>query len=138
LKKKKRRPGPAGHQPTEQLRSQIESLAGLGIRREDIARLFQISENTLRKHYRAEIVRGSVMANANVAKSLYRKAVGSGPLSVSTGIFWMKTRGGWRDVNPYPNKQVPVTRPASARAWERAPRSGTRKGAPPRRAKARR
>jgi hypothetical protein len=138
LKKKKRRPGPSGHQPTERLRSQVESLAGLGVRRADIAKLIEVSENTLRKHYRAELLRGSVMANANVAKSLYRKANGSGQGSVTAGIFWLKCRAGWRDVIPYTNDQIPVTLAAPQRPWERTPQRGRRKGAPPRRARAKR
>lgn len=36
------------------------------------------------------------MWGAKVAESLFRKAIGEGPQSVTAAIFWLKTCGGWR------------------------------------------
>lgn len=37
-------------------------------------------------------------ANAKVAEFLFRKATTEGPQCVTAAIFWMKTRGGWREA----------------------------------------
>lgn len=97
---RRRKPGPEGHLPTPKTRQQVETLAGLGIRRQDIATVMCISENTLRRHYRTELVRGSVKANAKVSESLFKRATGNSNGAVTAQIFWMKCRAGWRDVNP--------------------------------------
>jgi hypothetical protein len=90
--------------PTEEQRRLVKSLSAYGITHEQIAQQVGIrSAKTLRKHFREELDRGAVEANANVAKTLYRLAT-SGTSPVST-IFWLKTRAGWKEV----------------RAWEPAP-----------------
>jgi len=33
-----------------------------------------------------------------VAESLFRKATGEGSQSVTAAIFWLKTKGGWREM----------------------------------------
>jgi hypothetical protein len=40
-----------------------------------------------------------VKANACVAESLYRKAVGEGREAVTAAIFWLKTRAGWKETS---------------------------------------
>ena len=56
-----------------------------------------IDPKTLRRHYRNELDVGHVKAIAKVAESLFRKAMGDGSQSVTACIFWLKTRGGWRE-----------------------------------------
>ncbi len=34
-----------------------------------------------------------------MAESLYRKAIGEGPQSVTAAIFWLKTRAHWKEVS---------------------------------------
>ena len=53
--------------------------------------------NTLRKHYRDELDTGHVKANSRIAESLYRKAMGDGPQSVTACIVWLKTRAQWKE-----------------------------------------
>jgi len=72
-------------------------MAGFGIREEDIARVFEISMGTLRKHYRTELDNGHILCNFNVAHSLYNKCLGDGSQAVTACIFWCKTRLHWRD-----------------------------------------
>jgi len=52
----------------------------------------------LRKHYREELDTGHIKATAKVAESLFRKATTDGAQSVTAAIFWLKTRGGWRET----------------------------------------
>jgi hypothetical protein len=56
-----------------------------------------IDAKTLRKHYREELDTGQIKATAKVAESLFRKATTDGSQSVTAAIFWLKTRGGWRE-----------------------------------------
>jgi hypothetical protein len=73
-------------------------MAAYGVREDAIARVVGIDPKTLRKHYRDELDTGQVKATAKVAESLFRKATGEGPQSVTAAIFWLKTRGGWRET----------------------------------------
>jgi hypothetical protein len=78
-------------------RRQVEAMAAYGVQEIAIARVLAIDPKTLRKHYRDELDTGQVKATARVAESLFRKATGEGPQSVTAAIFWLKTRGGWRE-----------------------------------------
>ena len=73
-------------------------MAGYGIPEADIATVLEIDPKTLRKHYREELDTGQIKATAKVAESLFRKATGDGSQSVTAAIFWLKTRGGWRET----------------------------------------
>lgn len=79
-------------------RRQVEAMAGYGVPEESIARVVGIDPKTLRKHYREELDTGQIKATAKVAESLFRKATGEGSQSVTAAIFWLKTRGGWRET----------------------------------------
>lgn len=94
------------HEPTPQLRGQVEAMTGYGIKAEDIARSLGICHVTLRKYYREELDNGAVKANAKVAESLFKKATGDGSQSVTAAIFWAKTRMGWKEtlVNEHTGK----------------------------------
>ena len=73
-------------------------MCGVGIPADDIARSIGISADTLRKYYREELDNGTTKANAAVAQSLYKKALGEGTGAVAAAIFWLKTRAGWRET----------------------------------------
>ena len=73
-------------------------MAGYGVPELSIARVVGIDAKTLRKHYREELDTGQIKATAKVAESLFRKATTDGPQSVTAAIFWLKTRGGWREA----------------------------------------
>jgi len=79
-------------------RRQVEALAGYGIPEADIACVLAIDPKTLRKHYRDELDKGHIKANAAVAGFLYRKATTEGPQCVTAAIFWLKTRGQWKEA----------------------------------------
>jgi hypothetical protein len=40
----------------------------------------------------------SIEATAKVAEFLFRKATTEGSQAVTAAIFWLKTRGGWRET----------------------------------------
>jgi hypothetical protein len=90
--------GRRAHKADPFQRRQVEAMAAYGVREDAIARVVGIDPKTLRKHYRDELDTGQVKATAKVAESLFRKATGEGPQSVTAAIFWLKTRGGWRET----------------------------------------
>lgn len=90
--------GRPAYKPTEEARKQVETLAGFGVPQADIARTVGINQDTLRKYYRAELDNGETKANAAVAQSLYKKALGDKASSVTAAIFWLKTRAGWKET----------------------------------------
>jgi hypothetical protein len=90
--------GRRSHKPDPFHRRQVETMAGYGVPQEGIARVLAVDPKTLRKHYREELDTGHFKATAKVAESLFRKATGDGSQSVTAAIFWLKTRGGWRET----------------------------------------
>jgi hypothetical protein len=91
--------GRCAHKPDPASRRQVEAMAGFGVPEPDLARVLGIDPKTLRKHYREELGVGHVKANARIAESLYRKAMGDGHQSVTAAIFWLKTRAGWKETS---------------------------------------
>ena len=90
--------GRRAHKPDDFHRRQVEAMAGYGVPESDIARVLTIDPKTLRKHYREELDTGHIKATAKVAESLFRKATSDGSQSVTAAIFWLKTRGQWREA----------------------------------------
>ena len=89
-------PKPA-HKPTSESRELVGRLASIGIPQDKIADVIGVSAPTLRAHYRAELDGAALRANAAVAGNLFKMATGDGPRAVTAAIFWMKTRGGWKE-----------------------------------------
>jgi hypothetical protein len=84
--------------PTEEQRRMVKSMSAYGVRQEDIGKVVGLrSPKTLRKHFREELTQGSINAVARVGQTLYQMAT-SGKHVVAT-IFFLKSRGGWRDVS---------------------------------------
>ncbi len=78
------------HVPTPETRQQVEELSGIaGWRHAEIAEHIGVSEKTLRKHYKAELRRGTVVAVQQVAQSLFDKAMSG---DVTAAIFFLKRR----------------------------------------------
>jgi predicted transcriptional regulator len=86
------------HRPDPVTRRQVEAMAAYGVPEADVARVLGIDPKTLRKHYREELDTGSIKANSRIAESLYKKATGEGPQSVTACIFWLKTRARWKET----------------------------------------
>ena len=94
------------HQPTDQFRRQVKTMAGFGIHQDEIANLLDIAAKTLRLHYRRELDTGATEANVRVANSLYTMAVQD--KIPSAAIFWLKVRAGWTEPPVVQNTTVIV------------------------------
>jgi len=82
------------HEPTDILRQTVSLHAAVGTPQSDIARLLEVDEKTLRKHYRNELDLGAIKANAKGGGALYNKAIAG---DTTAAIWWSKTRMGWKD-----------------------------------------
>lgn len=85
--------GRPSHQPTDETRERVKTLAGYGIPHDDIARLIGVSDVTMRKHYRAELDVGHAAASAEVIGALYKNVMRG---DTTAAIWWTKVRCGWR------------------------------------------
>ncbi len=94
----KKKAGRPAYSPSQYDRQQVEQMAALGIRKEDIAIVLGIHRNTLTRHYTDELARAGVQANAVIAKTLFNMAR-SGK-NVAATIFWLKCQGKWRETDP--------------------------------------
>lgn len=81
------------------LASRVEALAGYGLPAADIACVLAVDEEHLHAHYGHQLQSGAIKANARVAESLYRKALGDGREGVTAAIFWLKTRARWKETS---------------------------------------
>jgi DNA-binding XRE family transcriptional regulator len=91
------KPGRRPHEPSEATRKQARALAAYGVPQDEIGKVIGVSKPTLEKHYREELDRAALEANAKVAESLFRKATGEGAQAVTAAIFWLKTRASWKE-----------------------------------------
>jgi hypothetical protein len=86
----------------------VEKFCLLGARDADLARAFDVAESTIdnwkvaHPEFLAALKAGREIADANVASSLYRLAIGDAERApnVNAQIFWLKNRRPdlWRDV----------------------------------------
>lgn len=83
------------HNPSEESRKLVRTLAAVGIRHEDIASKLDISADTLVKYYRKELDDGRIDANASIGRTLFEQAKAG---NTSAAIFWLKTRAGWKET----------------------------------------
>jgi len=84
------------HQPTKESRQLVQLHAAVGTTVAHIAEIMEISEKTLRKHYRVELDLGRAKANATIGGALFNSAKEGNTVAQ---IFWLKTRAGWRETN---------------------------------------
>ncbi len=83
--------------------AEVELLAGLGMRYEDIALTKGMSLDTLKKYADEALERGKAKAKAQVMQSAFKMALsGKHP---ATTTFWLRTQCGWREKGVEP----PVT-----------------------------
>jgi len=97
-------PGIPPHIPTSETRAEVSALVAYGIKQEQIAKRLRISVDTLAKHYGHELEMGLANAINEVANVLFSKAVDDRDLGAV--IFFLKTRGRWREKDPEENKQA--------------------------------
>lgn len=85
------------YKPTDEHRKMVEGMASVGINHDDICNVLDISKPTLRKHFREELDKAYVKANAKVAANLFRQATKDDFKAITAAIFWSKTRMGWKE-----------------------------------------
>lgn len=91
------------HIPTETTRAEVRSLSAFGITQIDVAAFLDIDVKTLRKHYRRELDTALTSSTFKVANALYKNAVEEN--NVSAQVFWLKTKGGWKEAKDEPESQ---------------------------------
>ncbi|MGD9507033.1 MAG: hypothetical protein AB7X49_00540 [Geminicoccaceae bacterium] len=74
-------------------------MAGSGLPDAQIAGIVGVDVDTPSQGLCRAARPGPRQGNLKVAENLYRKATGDGREAVTAAIFWMKARGGWREVN---------------------------------------
>lgn len=84
-------------EPTDEQRYSVEIMAGIGIPHDLIALAIGISEPTLRLYFREQLDCGKVRTITRVAESLVRQALAG---NTTAAIFYLKAKGGWRDIPP--------------------------------------
>lgn len=88
------------HIPTPYTRRQVELMVAYGIPHDAMAHIIGVgSKTTLEKHYADEIKHGASRANALAAHRLFGMMMQTEDMrtALSANIFWLKTRGGWRE-----------------------------------------
>jgi len=84
------------HIPDDKSRLLVKSLSSVGVRFVDIATKLDITDDTLRKHYKKELDDGRIDANASIAQTLFQQAKAGNTTAL---IFWLKSRAGWKETN---------------------------------------
>lgn len=86
--------------PTMEQRMTVRIAVSTGYTQEAIARLinfpFGISESTLKKHFKEELLHGKEFVDLAVISNLFRQATGTGKGAVTAAIYWTKARLNWR------------------------------------------
>lgn len=86
------------HKPTKETRIKVDALSSCGIPHTKIARYLGIAENTLKKHYPHELEFAKIDKVAQVANSLFFKAIEG---NVPAMIWFLRTQGkefGWTEA----------------------------------------
>ena len=83
------------HEANAETRRTVEQHAAVGTRHEQIAKILGVALNTMKRYYREELDLGLSRANAVIASTLFAQAKGGNTTAM---IFWLKTRGGWRET----------------------------------------
>jgi hypothetical protein len=83
------------YQPSDEQRKVVKTMAAFGTPQDDIAVVLDIAPKTLRKHFRSDLDRGSIEANAKVMQTLFGMATSG--TNTAASIFWAKTRCGLQE-----------------------------------------
>jgi AraC-like DNA-binding protein len=95
----------AEYVPTDAQRSLVESASAFGITQAEIATQLKISEPTLRKHFRDELVGGAFKANMKVGGNMYALTQSADEqVRLRACQWWTARRMGWKETNV--NEQV--------------------------------
>ena len=91
----------SNHEPTPEKRAMVTRYSMVGTTQEIISDIMNIDPKTLRKHYRQELDLSTAKAVAQIGGALYTKAMAGDNALM---IFFLKTRGGWRETDKNEDK----------------------------------
>jgi len=102
-------------QPTQEERDLVEAMSGHGVPQEQIAALIRggIDDNTLVKHFKAELLAGKAKANAQIGSTLFDKAMSGDTAAL---IFWAKTQMRWKETKVQEIREEPTLTPEQRKA----------------------
>ena len=102
--------------PSDKERNQVYTYALYGATDDDIALVMEMSDWTLKTHFRDELSKGRIDAKAKIGERLYRFAVGDNPNdpnienprqpNLTALIFLAKTRCGYKEVQVNENINI--------------------------------
>lgn len=95
-------PGRPRHIPTDIDRRVVLLLASQGTPQPQIACAVNVSEKTLRRHYRHELDVGAVRLESALILRLYSLAGGKGATALKATVFALRCRFGWSPYAPPP------------------------------------
>lgn len=90
------------HIPSETDRRLVQMLASEGVPQAEICRVLEVSEKTLRKHFRRELDRGAAKLEAALIVHLLRIAGSRGAVALKAIRFALQSRFGWSEFAPRP------------------------------------
>jgi hypothetical protein len=86
--------GKPEHEPTKEDRDTVSLMVAGGIAQDDIARVRGLSEKTLRKHYKKELLTGAAFLNSIVIIEHVKRIKAGDFQSIK---WWEQARMGWRE-----------------------------------------
>ena len=81
--------------PTEDQKFLVTMMSSTGVPHERQAKALGVNSKTLRKYFKEELQVGRDRAHAEIAGSLYKRALDG---NVPAQIFYLKTQVGWREA----------------------------------------
>ena len=82
--------------PTKEQRNYTRAMVACGMSQAEMATVFHINGQTLRKAFKAELKDGETVVMSAVKGKLVQKAMNGNNACM---FFLLKTRGGWRETN---------------------------------------
>lgn len=89
--------GRPDHVPTAETRQKVIDLSCNGITQVGISEYLEISETTLRKHYKEELARARRDKTTKLGNLLYQRALDG---DAGAQEFWLKCQGNWSYARP--------------------------------------
>lgn len=88
------RRGRPPHRPTGETRRQVEAMAALFLSQENMGAILGVSDDTLRRHYPAELARGGALGQHAIASGLHRLMEKGNAAAL---IYMAKVKLGWSE-----------------------------------------
>jgi hypothetical protein len=90
----------ARHIPTSETRAIVERACAAGMTQEQIGRLLDLTDRSLRTHYKAELAKGAEKTHAAIISRLYELAMGpDARVAYNACALWLKARCHWREAD---------------------------------------